>query len=254
MKFNKHLLQVIIFFYFISLTKQITAQTDKHEVPVLCYHQIRNWQNTDSKFARTYIMPPEKFAAQMKLLADSGYYAITPNELSDYLSNKISLPPKSVLLAFDDGTASQFINAVPVLKQHHFTAAFFIMTVSLNKNLYMNNQQVKILSDDGFIIGCHTWDHHNVTSYTNDDWAIQLQKPKQLLEKITGKPVNYFAYPNGIWNEEAITQLKTYNYKAAFQLADKKSSLNPNYTIRRIIVDGNWNTEQFFYAIKHAFK
>ncbi|MGN6214403.1 polysaccharide deacetylase family protein, partial [Parafilimonas sp.] len=118
----------------------------------------------------------------------------------------------------------------------------------------MSTQQVKTLSNDGFIIGCHTWDHHNVTGYANNDWAIQLEKPKQLLEKITGRPVEYFAYPNGIWNEASITQLKAYNYKAAFQLADKQSVVNPDYTIRRIIVDGNWNAQQLLYAMKHSFK
>jgi peptidoglycan/xylan/chitin deacetylase (PgdA/CDA1 family) len=254
MKFNRHLLQVTILSSFIFLTEQTTAQNDKHEIPVLCYHQIRNWQSTDSKFAITYIMPPEKFSAQMKLLADSGYHTITPGELLDFLDKKISLPSKPVLITFDDGTASQYNNAIPVLKQYHFNATFFIMTVSLNHSIYMSDQQVKNLSDDNFIIGCHTWGHHNVTGYTNDDWIVQLEKPKQLLEKITGKAVEYFAYPNGIWNEAAIAQLKTYNYKAAFQLADKKSAINPNYTIRRIIVDGNWNTEQFLYAVKYSFK
>jgi peptidoglycan/xylan/chitin deacetylase (PgdA/CDA1 family) len=59
----------------------------------------------------------------------------------------------------------------------------------------MSNQQVKSLSDDNFIIGCHTWDHHSVTGYASKDWQIQLEKPKQLLEQITRKPVKYFAYP-----------------------------------------------------------
>ena len=107
----------------------------------------------------------------------------------------------------------------------------------------MSTQQVKALSDEGFIIGCHTWDHHNVTGYKNDDWKIQLEKPKQQLEQITGKPVDYFAYPYGIWNEVAAEQLKSYSYKAAFQLVDKHSALSPNYTIRRIIVNGIWNGE-----------
>ncbi len=232
----------------------VFAQNYSHEIPVLCYHQIRNWQTTDSKFARTYIMPPEKFAVQMKMLADSGYNTITPDELLNYLDKKISLPSKPVLLTFDDGTASQIINAVPVLKLYHFRAVFFIMTVSLNHSIYMSTQQVKQLSNEEFIIGAHTWDHHNVTRYKNDDWIIQFQKPKQQLEKIISKPVEYFAYPNGIWNEAAIEQLKNYGYKTAFQLAEKQSATNPNYTIRRIIVDGRWNAQELIYAMKHSFK
>jgi peptidoglycan/xylan/chitin deacetylase (PgdA/CDA1 family) len=254
MKFNKHLQQAIISFLFIFLTQKEHAQSLKPEIPVLCYHQVRNWEPTDSKFARTYIMPPANFEKQLQILTDSGYNAITPDEFIKYFNDDSSLPPKPILLSFDDGTTSQFLNAVPVLIKYHFTAIFFIMTISLNHTMYMSNQQVKDLNDKGFVIGCHTWDHHNVTDYKDHDWRIQLEKPKQLLQRITGRPVQYFAYPNGIWNEPSIEQLKNYGYKAAFQLADKQSSANPNYTIRRIIVDGNWNAQQLLYAIKHSFK
>ena len=30
----------------------------RKEVPILCYHQIRDWKPTDSKAAKDYIMPP----------------------------------------------------------------------------------------------------------------------------------------------------------------------------------------------------
>lgn len=246
--------QILFYILLQAQVNKLEAHQLKPEIPVLCYHQVRNWQATDSKSARTYILPPEKFAAQMKLLADSGYHAITPDELLGYLHKKSALPAKPVILSFDDGTASQFLNAVPVINQYHFKAVFFLMTVSLNKSMYMNTQQVKTLSDDGFVIGCHSWDHHNVTGYANNDWPTQLEKPKQFLEEITGRPVEYFAYPNGIWNEAAITHLKSYNYKAAFQLADKQNAVDPDYTIRRIIVDGNWNAQQLLYAMKHSFK
>lgn len=253
--FDFKLLRLNIFFSILLL--QLTAssaQVNMHEIPVLCYHQIHNWLTSDSKSARMYILAPEKFRLQMQLLADSGYHAITPDELLNYYDKNTELPSKPVLITFDDGTASEFVNAVPILKQYHFTAVFFIMTVALNKNFYMSSQQVKTLSDEGFAIGCHTWDHHDVRDYTNDDWAIQFQKPKQLLEKITGKPVDYFAYPYGAWNNAAIEQLKVYKYKAAFQLTEKQSASNSIYTIRRLLVDGNWNAQQLLYAMHHAFK
>src|ERR1700688_3595471 len=44
----------------------------KKQVPILCYHQIRDWKPTDSKVSREYIVPPAVFAAQMRMLADSG--------------------------------------------------------------------------------------------------------------------------------------------------------------------------------------
>jgi peptidoglycan/xylan/chitin deacetylase (PgdA/CDA1 family) len=129
MNFNKHLLQAAILFLSVFSIEETAAQNYKPEIPVLCYHQIRNWQTTDSKFSRIYIMPTDNFSRQMQLLADSGYHTIRPDQLLNYLNNDASLPSKPVLITFDDGTASQFMSAVPVLKQHHFIAVFFIMTV-----------------------------------------------------------------------------------------------------------------------------
>src|SRR5690606_9224665 len=53
----------------------------KKEVPVLCYHQIRDWKASDSKRAHDDIMPPAKFAEHIKMLADSGYNSISPDQL-----------------------------------------------------------------------------------------------------------------------------------------------------------------------------
>src|SRR5258706_7698086 len=46
------------------------------EVPILCYHQIRDFKPTDSHTAKDYIVPVTNFREQMKLLADSGYHSI----------------------------------------------------------------------------------------------------------------------------------------------------------------------------------
>jgi peptidoglycan/xylan/chitin deacetylase (PgdA/CDA1 family) len=66
-----------------------------------------------------------------------------------------------------------------------------------------------------------------VKKYTGADWDNQLVKPKATLETITGKPVEYFAYPFGLWNEAAIPELKKRGYKAAYQLSDKRDGNEP---------------------------
>ena len=205
----------------------------------------------DTKFL---ITSPQHFAMQMKTLSDSGYHPVLPDQLISYLTKHTTLPAKPVLLTFDDGPENQETNAVPVLNQYHFKAIFFVMTVSLNHKFYISPQQLKALSDEGFVIGCHTWDHHMVTKYKNSDWAIQIEKPKQQLEKITGKPVQYFAYPYGEWNETAVQQLKKDNFKAAFQLTEGRISTDPLYTIRRVMVQDEWSGRQLLSAMKGNFK
>jgi peptidoglycan/xylan/chitin deacetylase (PgdA/CDA1 family) len=212
----------------------------KKQIPVLCYHQIRDWRATDSKVSRTYIVPPAAFAAQIKMLADSGYHSITPDQLYGYLTNGAELPAKPILLTFDDTDLDQYSIAYPEMKKYGFKGVFFIMTVSLGRPHYMSREQVRHLSDEGHVIGSHTWDHHNVKKYTGQDWITQIEKPTRQLEAITGKSIRYFAYPYGLWNEAAIPELKKRGFLAAFQLNEKLDRVDPLYSLRRIIVPGTW--------------
>jgi peptidoglycan/xylan/chitin deacetylase (PgdA/CDA1 family) len=236
----------------VSIADAVTILARK-QVPILCYHQLRDWKPTDSKSARDYIVPPAAFKQQMKALADSGYTTILPDELYSYLAAGTPLPPKPVMLTFDDTDLDQYSVAWPEMKQYNFKGVFFIMTVSIGRPRYMSKEQIKELSDAGNTIGSHTWDHHNVKKYSGEDWVTQIEKPSRQLEQITGKPVKYFAYPFGLWNPPAIPELKKRGFKAAFQLAEKRDEQDPLYTIRRIIITGTMSGEAMLAKMRNSF-
>ena len=226
----------------------------RQQVPILCYHQVRDWRPTDSKVAKDYIVPVANFKEQMKMLADSGYHTISPDQLYNYLSTGAALPTKPILLTFDDTDLEQFTIAKPEMEKYGFRGTYFIMTVSLDRPRYMSKAQVKELAAAGHTIGSHTWDHKNVKKYTAADWTIEIDKPTRQLEAITGKPVKYFAFPFGLWNKEAIPQLKERGFVAAFQLSTPRDAQEPLYTIRRIIVPGAWTTTTLRNWINGSFK
>lgn len=226
------------------------AELGAPQIPVLCYHQIRTWNKADSRNAKQYIVSPSQFREQIGMLHDAGYHTVLPEQLTDHLLNGTELPPKPVVLTFDDGTITQYTEAIPVLKQYGYKGVFFIMTVTLGRAGYISRQQVREISDMGHVIGCHTWDHHNVTFYTTNDWPLQLIKPTRLLEQITGRQVRYFAYPFGAWNAAAIKALRENAFLAAFQLQGKNDPAFPQFTIRRTIVDGNWTSGQLINIMK----
>lgn len=223
------------------------------QVPILCYHQIRNWTSTDGKMGKDYIVPIAEFKSQMKMLADSGYQTILPDQLYDYLVYGKKLPKKPIMLTFDDTKLDQYTVAVPEMKKYGFKGVFFIMTVSLGKPNYMSKAQVKELSDAGHVIGSHTYDHQNVKKYQGEDWVTQIEKPTKTLKEITGKDVKYFAYPFGLWNKEAIPHLKKRGFTSAFILAEKRDENDPLFTIRRIIASGYWNTKTLHNSIVKSF-
>ncbi len=217
------------------------------QVPVLCYHHIQNTRLSE------YMVLPAKFAQQMQAFADSGYQTILPDQLYNYLAYGKPLPPKPFMITFDDTDAEQFTIGYTEMKKHNFKGVFFIMNISIGRKRYMSKEQLKQLSDEGHVIAGHTWDHHMVTKYNDSDWNIQLTEAKQKLQSITGKPVDYFAYPFGLWNAAAIPALQQRNIKMAFQLSTKQDSTQPLYTVRRMIVPGTWSTPGLFKAMKKTF-
>ncbi|MCX2483006.1 polysaccharide deacetylase family protein [Pedobacter sp. MR2016-24] len=225
----------------------------RKQVPVLCYHQIRDWKPKDSQTAKDYITPIATFKGHMKMLADSGYHTILLDQLYDYLNNGTPLPSKPIVLTFDDTDLDQYTIAAPEMKKYGFKGAFFVMTVSLGRPNYMSKAQVKDLSDQGQDIGSHTWDHHNVKKYQGKDWETQIDKPTKTLEEITGKKIYHFAYPFGLWNPEAIPELKKRGFKSAFILSTKRDENDPLFTIRRIIASGYWTPKTLSNSIKNSF-
>lgn len=226
----------------------------KKEVPVLCYHHLRDVRPGDSENMRSYSVSPAAFALQMKALHDSGFTSILPDQLSDYLLHDGVLPTKPVMITFDDTDGEQYTVGAAEMQKFGFRGVFFIMTVSINRPRYMTKEQIKNLSDSGHVIAAHTWDHHMVTKYTGTDWEIQLLNPSKQLESITGRPIKYFAYPFGLWNRAAIPELKSRGYQLAFILSTKRDSTEPLHTIRRMIVPGKWSTNGMLTAMRATFK
>ena len=225
----------------------------RKEVPVLCYHNIKDFSASAGENTKVYTVKPAAFAEQMKTLADAGYHTILPEQLYNYLVFDGPLPEKPIMITFDDTREAQFSIGTAEMKKYGFKGMFFIMTVSLDRPGYMSEEQIKSLSDDGHVIGAHTWDHHRVTQYRGADWNTQLVKPKAQLEEITGKPVTDFAYPFGLWNTAAIAEIKKSDFKMAYILSAKRDPADPLYTLRRMIVSGTWSTQGMMTAVHSSF-
>jgi peptidoglycan/xylan/chitin deacetylase (PgdA/CDA1 family) len=236
-----------------KVKNSLAEMLQKPEVPILCYHRIRNILPSDGPNMKVYSVTPEAFAEQMKTLSDNGFHSILPNQLYDYLVYNAKLPSKPVMITFDDTREEQLTIGAAEMKKYGFKGVFFIMTISINRPKYMTKEQIKSLSDIGHSIGTHSWDHHMVTKYVGKDWETQLTKPKKKLEDITGKPVNYFAYPDGVWNHASIAEIKKSGYQLAFSLSTKRDATEPLFTVRRIIVAGNLSANGMLKSMQSSF-
>jgi peptidoglycan/xylan/chitin deacetylase (PgdA/CDA1 family) len=228
----------------------IVAKKFDEEIPILCYHNIKSKL---SHHAPELTVTDSVFHIQIKMLHDSGYHTILPDQLYDYLTKGSALPSRPIMLTFDDSHEEHYSIAARELEKYGFRGVFFVMTVAIDKPHYLSHQEIKALSDEGHTVACHTYDHPLLTKLQDEQWSKQIDKPRELLEKITGKPVDYFAYPYGGWNQRAVDEVKKRGIKAAFQLSDKQSQHDPLFTIRRIMVSDTWSTAKLGEEIHSAF-
>jgi peptidoglycan/xylan/chitin deacetylase (PgdA/CDA1 family) len=236
-----------------KVTNDATTILSKKEVPILCYHNIKDFDASSGPMTKVYSVKPANFEAQMKALSTAGYHTILPAQLYEYLVHDGPLPSKPILITFDDTRGEQYSIGAAEMEKYGFKGVFFVMTVSINRPNYLTKEQIAALSNTGHVIAAHTWDHHMVTKYSGEDWNTQLVKPKAKLEEIIAKPVTYFAYPFGLWNKEAIPEIKKSGYQMAFILSTKRDSIDPLYTVRRMIVSGTWTTEGMMKSTESTF-
>ncbi len=249
---------LIIFCLFLGIanaqTIDIQTINSRKQIPILCYHQIRNWRAGDKERDKDYIIPPATFKAHMKMLADSGYHTILPDELYAYLTKGTELPAKPIMLTFDDTDGDGYTEARPEMMKYGFKSVYFITTTNILKNKhYLDFKQIKQLSEEGNVIGNHTFDHSNFKKFKGSDWELQIDKPNKKLEAITDKPVKYFAFPFGVWSAQNLPQLHQRGFLAAFQLSEPRDPNDPLMTIRRILDCGYWSAATLDYNIKHDF-
>ncbi len=180
------------------------------DVPILMYHLIdqipprsiepstRGWR---LEIGLTTL--PSAFEAQMAYLMSSHATSISLQHLADALLYRLPLPPHPVVITFDDGRLSPWINAVPVLRRDGYTAVFFPCTGLIGKTVgpqtYMTAAEIRDLASSGFSVEDHTInDDTDFFSAGSDVLNRLTDRTKSVIESLTGDPVQFIAY-SGVW-------------------------------------------------------
>jgi len=112
------------------------------------------------------------------------------------------------------GTTKKNFYWVEPEKQMEMLNSLFNNQPPKMKVSYMNAKQLKKLSDSGFEIGSHGMTHSLlIADYINEEKALdELQKSKQWLEAVTGRPVTTYCFPAGRYNSKMIELAKQVGY------------------------------------------
>lgn len=194
------------------------------------FHDVTKRRGRDSVWFDTTTQEMEDL---FKKFEENGETPVSLDQLYKHLTMGAQLPEKPVVLTFDDNYQGFYDNALPLLKKYKFPAAMFVHTNFVGSKVgraKMTWDELKELaSGDLVTIGSHTQSHPNdITLLTPSDQRTELEQSKKILEDKLGKPVDYFAYPDG--KNDSVTQglVREVGYKMAFTTDHGLAEESPN--------------------------
>lgn len=220
-----------------------TATLTKFKVPILMYHYIRDYHDTNDQIGIDLSVSPEKFAEQLNWLKNNGYQTVSPN----YLTKPYAISYKPVILTFDDGYRDAYTDAYPILKSFEFTATFYLITDYIEKNnpQYLSWDMAREMIQNNMNIGSHTLSHPDLAKSTADRANLEIVESKKLIAEKTGVTISDFCYPSGKYNQEIIEMVKNAGYKTAVTVKQGIADQDSNFfELSRIRMKNNTNLEK----------
>jgi peptidoglycan/xylan/chitin deacetylase (PgdA/CDA1 family) len=212
------------------------------------YHRIDRQAPRLSELTRTLTVTPAAFAGQMRWIVAHGFHAIREQQLFAAFFQQTRLPPRPVLITFDDGYRDVFRNALPVLERLHLSATAFVITgrISGPDPSFLTWGEVEAMDHRGLEIGSHTVTHAPLTQLPRSRLDSELKDSRRVLEKRLRRPVQWFAYPYGDFNAATVAAVRRAGYVLAVttQGGLVQSSRQP-LALRRYEVRGSETIAEF---------
>ncbi|MCL2036462.1 MAG: polysaccharide deacetylase family protein [Oscillospiraceae bacterium] len=204
------------------------------EVPILMYHFL-----VENK--GEHHISPDEFERDLIFLQKNGYTTIGISELIAFVYDNKPLPPKPVMLTFDDGYYNNYYHGFPLLQQYQSKAVISIIgdhTDIWSGNFYedmqnghMTWEQIREMTDSGLVeIGNHTYSMHQNKGGRK---GCMRKEGEELMDyqRLFGRDVNHlqerilsecgftpdsFAFPYHAVCDDALQVLRILGFRAAF--------------------------------------
>ena len=259
----------------------LTAQQLREQLTVFAYHDVR--EDIKREYAADqYAMSAENLAMHFAWLRDNGYNVVSLEQVLAATSGRRPLPPKAVLLTFDDGLASVYTTAYPLLKLFDYPALVSVVTSWIETEVevvYENHllssrdfltwEQMREMQDSGLVeIISHTHDMHRggignpqgneqplaVTRLYEADYENSVEYMERveddiatsasLIKKNTGKAPRAIVWPYGQYNADVRNLAAIHGMDVSFSL-DSSNNLDGFDVLGRELMVANPGIPRF---------
>ncbi|MGW7364858.1 polysaccharide deacetylase family protein [Streptomyces sp. NPDC054841] len=197
---------------------------------------------------------PDAFAEQMALLGERGFTPITTARLGQAWRHGEPLPPRPVLITFDDGYEGVHRHALPVLAEHGFAATLFVSTGWLRGaheeggalDTMLDWDQVRELAAAGTETGGHTHTHPQLDQLDDVRLRFETLRCKEIIaEELGAAPVS-FAYPYGYSSRRVRQMVRAVGFAQSLAVGNAPARRRQGpYALERVTVRRSTGIEEF---------
>ncbi len=200
-----------------TLPSTLPAGAIAVDVPILMYHYVDEEPPPAGPYAADLTVKTEDFEAQMEYLFTNDYCTISFADVYLAMAGLKELPPKPVVLTFDDGGEDNYKVAFPMLKKFGFTATFFVITgpADRGKEGQMTWDQLREMAAAGMSVQSHTVSHPDLRGVSRARLETEMVESRQAIAVAIGEPSYVLCYPAGAYNTKVIEAVRAAGYVMA---------------------------------------
>ncbi|WP_266363627.1 polysaccharide deacetylase family protein [Tellurirhabdus rosea] len=229
-------------------------------LPVLMFHKV------DPQRQDMLTVSVAQLDEQLGWLKKNGYQSVSLRQVADALNRKSPLPPRPVLLTFDDAYRNNLTHAVPLLLKHRFKATLFVPTAFVGgRNEWdggdeplMTADELRSLDPAIFEMALHTHRHPNFKHTSVDEIREDVAQNIATFGQLGLSFTPILAYPYGGRPKDAAVRqamfdtLRDLGVVAAFRIGNR---LNPlplrnRYELQRLDIRGTDSLAQFIRKVR----
>jgi peptidoglycan/xylan/chitin deacetylase (PgdA/CDA1 family) len=218
-------------------------------VPILLYHHVAS-PPRDAPSPALYV-PARLFARQMAALDRAGYAAVTLGQAWRHWEEGTDLPPKPVILSFDDGFGDQYANAARVLRARRWPGVLNLQSNRLGARRGLSRRQVRRMLRDGWELAAHSVTHADLTKLGPERLEEEVEGSRTVLRTaFPSQPVDFFCYPYGRSDPAVEAAVRAAGYLGA--TTTRRGAASPAdgaFALDRMVITGNFGPERLVRAV-----
>ncbi len=201
-------------------------------VPILVYHDLGNAPPSEP-YPGLYVSD-DNFEAEMAWLHQQGYEAVTLDEMMNDFFDGGTLPPKPIVITFDNGYIPQATFAPAVMSRYGWPGVLNEITEN-----HLDDARLERLVRIGWEIDSHSLTHPDLTQLGAAALRQQLVGSRRFLQRLLHVPVDSFCYPSNDYDAAVVAAVKAAGYTNA--LTENPGFATPHtdpYLLPRFEIEG----------------